>query len=100
MLGLLNAEQAALLASTRSPNDVSVAVLVDASGWVGLSPRSQAEAEAAYDATAEILMRAGWRVLRARHGDTLPRLWPSAGQRPASGMLGPPAGAGATGGVR
>jgi uncharacterized protein (DUF58 family) len=94
VLGLLDAEQAALLASTRSPTDVSVGVLVDASGWVGLSPRAQAEAEAAYDAAAEILTRAGWRVLRARHGDTLPRLWPSAGQRPAGGLVGPPAAVG------
>jgi uncharacterized protein (DUF58 family) len=92
VLGLLDADQAALLASTRSPTDVSVGVLVNASGWVGLSPRAQAEAEAAYDASAEILMRAGWRVLRARHGDTLPRLWPGAGQRPAGGLVsGPPA---------
>jgi len=96
VLGLLSAEQAALLASTRSPTDVSVGVLVDATGWVGLSPRAQAEAEAAYDAAAEILMRAGWRVLRARHGDTLPRLWPSAGQRPAGGLVGPPAAVGGT----
>lgn len=79
---------------------MSVAVLVDASGWVGLSPRAQAEAEAAYDAAVEILMRAGWRVIRARHGDPLPRLWPSAGQRPAGGALGPPAGMGAGGGAR
>ena len=100
VLGLLDAEQAALLASTRSPTDVSVGVLVDASGWVGLSPRAQAEAEAAYDAAAEILMRAGWRVLRARHGDTLPRLWPNAGHRPAGGLVGPPAQVGTTGGVR
>ena len=86
VLGLLDAEQAAMLASSRSPTEVSVAVLVDASGWIGLSPRAQAEAEAAYDAAAEILLRAGWRVLRARHGDTLPRLWASAGQRPAGGL--------------
>lgn len=84
VLGLLDAEQAALLASSRPPTDVSVAVLVDANGWLGLSPRAQAEAEAAYDAAAEILLRAGWRVVRARHGDALARLWPSAGQRPRS----------------
>jgi uncharacterized protein (DUF58 family) len=100
VLGLLDASQAALLASTRSPADVSVGVLVDASGWVGLSPRARAEAEAAYDAAAEILIRAGWRVLRARHGDALARLWPSAGQRPAGGVLGPPTGTGAPAGAR
>jgi uncharacterized protein (DUF58 family) len=80
--GILDPEQTALLASTRSPNEVSVAVLLDANGWLGLSPRAQAESEAAYDASAEALLRAGWRVLRAGHGDRLPQLWPTAGQRP------------------
>ena len=89
VLGLLDPEQAALLASTRPPSDVSVAVLVDANGWLGLSPRARAEAEAAYDAAAELLLRAGWRVVRARHGDSLARLWPSAGQRPGSGAIPP-----------
>jgi hypothetical protein len=59
-------------------------VLVDANGWLGLAPRASAEAEAAYDAAAEILLRAGWRVVRARHGDSLGRLWPGAGQRPGA----------------
>src|SRR5215207_1973943 len=97
VLGLLDADQAALLASTRSPSDLTVAVLVDASLWIGLSPRARAEAEAAYDAAAEILLRAGWRVLRTRHGDTLPRLWSSAGQRHASVAVGPPAAPAPTG---
>lgn len=82
VLGLLDADQAALLASTRAPSEVSVAVLVDANGWLGLSPRAQAETAAAYDASADVLGRAGWRVLRVRHGDRLPALWPTAGQRP------------------
>jgi uncharacterized protein (DUF58 family) len=84
VLGVLDAEQAALLAATRPPSEVSVAVLVDANGWLGLAPRASAEAEAAYDAAAEILLRAGWRVVRARHGDSLGRLWPGAGQRPGA----------------
>jgi uncharacterized protein (DUF58 family) len=86
VLGVLDAEQAALLAATRPPTEVSVAVLVDANGWLGLSPRARAEAEAAYDASAEILLRAGWRVVRARHGDALARLWPGVGQRPAAAI--------------
>jgi uncharacterized protein (DUF58 family) len=84
VLGLLDPEQASLLASTRAPTDVSIALLVDANSWLGLSPRAAAEAEAAYDATAEILLRAGWRVVRVRHGDALSRLWPGAGQRPGA----------------
>jgi len=35
-----------------------------------------------------VLMRAGWRVVRARHGDRLPELWPAAGQRPGGVALG------------
>ena len=89
VLGLLDAGQASLLASTRPPTDVSVAVLVDANGWLGLSPRARAEGEAAYDAAAEVLLRAGWRVVRARHGDALGRLWPSAGQRPGAAASAP-----------
>ncbi|HYT10235.1 MAG TPA: DUF58 domain-containing protein [Mycobacteriales bacterium] len=91
VLGLLDPEQAALLASTRPPTEVSVAVLVDANSWLGLSPRALAESEAAYDAAAEILLRAGWRVVRARHGDSLAGLWPAAGQRPGGSVVAPPA---------
>jgi uncharacterized protein (DUF58 family) len=88
VVGVLEPEQAALLASTRSPGEVSIAVLVDANSWLGLSPRARAESEAAYDASVEVLARAGWRVLRARHGDRLSELWPTAGQRPGGVTLG------------
>jgi len=94
VVGLLSPEQARLLASTRTPSEVSIVVLVDGNGWLGLSPRALSEAEALYDASVETLTRAGWRVLRARHGDRLPALWPTAGQRPGGVALGaaPPAG--------
>jgi uncharacterized protein (DUF58 family) len=81
VLGLLEPDQAAELAATRTASDTSVAILIDASSWMGLSPRARSEADAAYDAAAEILARGGWRVVRARHGDLLPRIWPSAGER-------------------
>jgi hypothetical protein len=73
---------------------VSIALLVDANSWLGLSPRATAESEAAYDATAEILMQAGWRVVRVRHGDALPQLWASAGQRTGNAVASPAAGGG------
>ena len=88
VVGNLDPEQATLLASTRSPSEISIAVLVDANSWLGLAPRAQAESDAAYDASAEVLMRAGWRVVQARHGDRLPDLWPTAGQRPGGVALG------------
>ena len=90
VVGILDPEQAALLASTRSPSEISIAVLVDANSWLGLSPRARSESDAAYDASVEVLMRAGWRVVRARHGDRLPELWPTAGQRPGGVALAAP----------
>jgi uncharacterized protein (DUF58 family) len=79
-LGLLDAEQAAALASTRTPTDTSIALLIDATTWIGLSPRARAEAEAAYDSATETLTRTGWRVIRVRHGDVLPQVWPLANE--------------------
>jgi uncharacterized protein (DUF58 family) len=81
VLGLLDPDQVAALAATRAPTDTSIALLVDATSWMGLAPRGRAEAEAAYDATAETLSRSGWRVIRVRHGDSLPEIWPRAGER-------------------
>jgi uncharacterized protein (DUF58 family) len=81
VLGLLDAEQVSALAATRSPTDTSIALLVDATTWMGLAPRGRAEAEAAYDAAAETLSRSGWRLVRVRHGDSLPEVWPRAGER-------------------
>ncbi len=78
VLGLLDAEQAATLGAARSPSDTSVAVLLDAASWLTLAPRARAEADAAYDAAVEILVRSGWRVLQARNGDSLAQLWPHA----------------------
>ena len=79
-LGLLDPRQAAALAATRAPTDTSIALLVDATTWLGLSARARAEADAAYDAAAETLARGGWRLVRVRHGDSLPQLWPQASE--------------------
>jgi uncharacterized protein (DUF58 family) len=81
VLGMIDAEQASELAAARTPSEVSIAILIDASSWMTLAPRARSEAEAAYEAAAEILTRGGWRVLRARHGTPLAQLWPAAGQR-------------------
>jgi len=97
VLGMLDPDQAAALAAARSPSDTSIAIMVDVTTWMGLAPRARSEAEAAYDAVAEILTRGGWRVIRARHGDQLPALWPSAGER--VGGAGPVSLAGMRGGV-
>jgi uncharacterized protein (DUF58 family) len=87
VVGLLEPDQTAALASTRTPTDTSIALLVDASSWLSLSPRARAEADAAYDASAETLSRSGWRVVRVRHGDSLPEVWPQAAERSAAGPL-------------
>lgn len=92
VLGMLDPEQAAALAAARTPSDTSVAVLIDAASWMTLAPRARSESDAAYDAAAEILTRGGWRVLRAKHGTALPRLWPAAGAAANSMSWAPAAG--------
>jgi uncharacterized protein (DUF58 family) len=81
VLGMLDPAQAATLAAARTPSDTSVVILIDTSSWMTLAPRARSEADAAYDAAAEILTRGGWRVVPARHSALLPRLWPGAGEQ-------------------
>jgi uncharacterized protein (DUF58 family) len=81
VLGHLDSADAELLTRARSGSTVGVAILVDSSSWVGLSPRMRAEAQEEYAAVVRRLGTAGWRVVEARHGTLLPALWPHASIR-------------------
>jgi uncharacterized protein (DUF58 family) len=81
VLGMLQPDDAQLLARARSGSMTGIAVLIDAASWIGLSTRLRAEAETSYDKTVRVLLAGGWRVLEAHHGGVLPRLWPHAGVR-------------------
>jgi uncharacterized protein (DUF58 family) len=84
VLGWLDTDDAELIARALTRSTLGVAVLLDCSTWVGLSPRQAAEARTEYDAVARRLRQGGWRVLVARHGASLPVLWPLAAVQSAA----------------
>jgi uncharacterized protein (DUF58 family) len=74
--GTLSAEEAMALGRLRNSAAACIAVLVDTASWTALGPRAKAETEAAMDSGAALLRQAGWRVIVAKHGNTLASLWP------------------------
>ncbi len=78
VLGWLNPSDAELISRALTRSTLGVAILLDCATWVGLSPRQAAEAHEEFEAVARQLRYGGWRVLAARHGASLPRLWPLA----------------------
>lgn len=81
VLGLLTPDDAHGLVAARPPQEVNIAMMLDATTWVHLSPRAQQEAAKARDAAALILAQAGWRVVHVNHGANLPEVWTWAGER-------------------
>jgi uncharacterized protein (DUF58 family) len=88
VLGLVDPDELSRLAAVRAAGTTCVAVLLDASSWVSLTPDRRAAADAAFDATAHTLLRAGWHVLPARRDTRLPEVWPHAAERGAGILLG------------
>ncbi|MEU7822305.1 DUF58 domain-containing protein [Catellatospora sp. NPDC049133] len=78
VLGLLSAEEARLLSALRTSGTTCVAFFLDASTWLNLPAQAREAAEHEHAAAALSLMQSGWRVVRVKHGDQLPTLWPQA----------------------
>jgi uncharacterized protein (DUF58 family) len=87
VLGLVDPDELSRLAAVRAAGTTCVAVLLDASSWVSLTPDRRAAADATFDATAHTLLRAGWHVLPARRDTRLPEVWPHAAERGAGILL-------------
>ena len=100
VLGQLSADDAGRLSRLRHGSAACIAVLLDTAGWMtrshpGRSPATPTPAThvpathvpatpvpaTPYDASAQLLQAAGWRVLRVGHGSTLASVWPLAGAR-------------------
>ena len=97
VVGALDVPQAERLARLRTGSQVGVAVLLDTGDWAPASARSRAEATGAHARVGALLTAAGWRVVPATAGTTLPDVWPQAGARtgrPAAPAVGTPVGAG------
>jgi uncharacterized protein (DUF58 family) len=81
VLGAVGVADARALITARPQQDTNIALLVDATTWVGALPRLLTGDRSETDEVAELLLRNGWRVLRATHGALLPQLWPQVGER-------------------
>lgn len=77
VLGGLNVDEAAVLARTHHGSGSSVAVLLDVTTWRSAkTPRAVLDPD--LEGSTAILRAAGWRVVTARNGDSLPDLWHAA----------------------
>ena len=81
VVGLLSADEAALLARTSQLAAGAIAVLVNAPSWAGSPAKSHAMSDAAVASNVSILRNAGWRVIVASHGAALESLWPQVSKR-------------------
>ena len=79
VLGAIDLDQAADLTRLHHAPATAVAVLLDVASWTAPPTRVAAEAARTVEASATLLSRAGWRVVRARAGEDLAALWPRAG---------------------
>ena len=88
VLGSLAPEEARLLSRLRHGSTSAVAVLLDAQSWGSPSRRGGPAASTA-GGSATLLRAAGWRVLPARAGDSLPELWRDASRHRVPDPLDP-----------
>jgi hypothetical protein len=78
VLGLLTPGEARLLAALRTSGTTCVALFMDTNTWLNLPAATREAAEREHATSALALLQSGWRVLRVKHGDQLPTLWPQA----------------------
>ncbi|MGI9092033.1 MAG: DUF58 domain-containing protein [Mycobacteriales bacterium] len=79
VFGLLTADQAGVLAGCRPPTAPNVAVLLESTSWLALSPDAAAKSHALNAAAGAEFTRGGWRVVRVARGDSIADSWARAG---------------------
>jgi uncharacterized protein (DUF58 family) len=79
MLGGLDPEETRLLGRLRQGTTSAIAVVLDTPTWM-VAPSRSGIRPGDIDGAVTLLRTSGWRVLRARAGDSLPDLWSEAGQ--------------------
>nr|WP_254552862.1 DUF58 domain-containing protein [Kitasatospora sp. MMS16-BH015] len=75
VLGEVDEEQLERLVRLRRRADSAVALLLDTASWSGLTILQGLQTERRSSAAEQRLREAGWTVLPARAGDSLPALW-------------------------
>ncbi len=83
LLGALDLEESQLLARLRHGTTTAVAIVLDTPTW-SVGTRSRVT-PADVAGSIELLRASGWRVLRARAGDSLPDMWDQAGRHAPAG---------------
>jgi len=78
VLGSLELEETRMLARLRHGSTAAVAILLDTNTW-NIGPTARAGHRTDQEGATDLLRASGWRVLRAKAGDTLPDLWADAG---------------------
>lgn len=78
ILGRLEAEELTALTRLRHGTTTAIGVLVDVASWGTRAPAARASQtpRVAYENSAMLLRRSGWRVLTPGATDTLPAIWP------------------------
>jgi uncharacterized protein (DUF58 family) len=79
VLGLLDDQSIDLLVGARGRSATCVAVLLDATTWIGLGRQLRITAEKQFAHSTERLTAAGWHVLPAMAGSRIDALWSSLG---------------------
>ncbi len=79
VIGSLDPEEARALARLRHGTAAAVAIALDTATWSGSVGRGR-RTDVDYEGSVALLRASGWRVIRARAGDSLPDLWPEAGR--------------------
>ncbi|WP_035850207.1 DUF58 domain-containing protein [Kitasatospora azatica] len=94
ILGSLDDEQAASLGRLRRRAGAAVAIVLDTGTWAGLRQVFPGASDPAGERQLRLLREAGWTVLSARAGDSVPELWRMADvHAQASGPVGGASGA-------
>jgi hypothetical protein len=78
VLGNLTVSEAENLSALRASGTTCVGLVIDSSTWLNLPDEARRQADADHETAVATLLRSGWRVVSARHGDTLPAIWPRA----------------------
>ncbi|MGW4891158.1 DUF58 domain-containing protein [Kitasatospora sp. NPDC004240] len=84
VLGELDEAQTSRLARLRGRTGGAVAVMLDTETWAGLRSIAPGTGGDEHRARVRQLRAAGWTVLSARAGDSLPELWRAADRAPSS----------------
>jgi uncharacterized protein (DUF58 family) len=79
LLGALDPEEARTLARLRHGTTSAIAIAMDAATW-NVVPTRNRLSPADYTGSVDLLRASGWRVIRAKAGDSLPELWGEAGR--------------------